>query len=166
VRAWVVFAALLAAGCGGAAERAASAGTPAPTPRATATAAVTPAHLRARIRPATARQLDAGAVGVVGFDLRGGVAPSALMVNKEQTLQGLRWSGWGAATASGRGQVRTVVCDPTCAEGRLEYSRATVVLSRVRTCGRRRFYTAAKVTYLDPSRRRTLTPSALVGSPC
>jgi hypothetical protein len=161
-----VFAALLVAGCGGASDRAARTGAPTSTPHATPTAAVTPAHLRARIGPVTVRQLDTGAVGVVGFDLRGGVAPSALMVNKEQTLQGLRWSGWGAGTASGRGQVRTVVCDPTCAEGRLEYSRATVVLSRVRSCGRRRFYTVAKMTYLDPSSRRTLTPSALLWSPC
>jgi hypothetical protein len=40
------------------------------------------------------------------------------------------------------------------------------VLSGVRRCGRRRFYTSAKMTYLDLTSRRTLTPSALLWNPC
>lgn len=158
--------ALVLAGCGGAT-------TEAPPPRPSHVAAAptaapipTPAHLRASIAAATARALDAGSVGVVGFDLRGAVAPSRLMVNREQTLEGVRWSGWGGTSATGRGQVTTLVCDPTCAQGRLDRSAATIVLSKPRRCGRRRFYTSGRMTYLDPDTHRTVAPSVFLWSAC
>jgi hypothetical protein len=153
------------AGCGGSGGAPVAAGGAA-TARAPAVPIPAPVHLRAHIAAAQARRLDAGAVGVIGFDFRGAVAPARLMVNKEQTLEGVRWSGWGRASATGRGQVRTLVCDPTCADGRLERSRATIVLSRRRRCGRRRFYTTGRMTYLDLDTRRTLAPSVFLWNLC
>ena len=39
-----------------------------------------------------------------------------MAVNSEQTLDGLRWSGWGNPSTTGRGDVETLICDPTCAQ--------------------------------------------------
>jgi hypothetical protein len=163
----VALAGLVAAGCGsrGGAPAAGPVTTAAPA-AATPSPVPTAVHVRPRIAPSQGQRLDAGAVGVIGFDLEGAVAPSRLMVNKEQTLQGVRWSGWGGPSATGRAQVRTLVCDPTCAQGRLEYSQATIVLSQQRRCGRRRFYTAGRMTYLDPDTRRTRVPSVFLWPPC
>jgi hypothetical protein len=153
-------AGVAAAGCGG--SPAARPAVVAPAATAAPAAIPTPVHLHAVIPAAQARRLDAGAVGVIGFDLHGAVAPARLMVNREQTLEGVRWSTWGGAAARGRAQVRTLVCDPTCAQGRLERSPATVVLSGRRRCGRRRFYTTGRLTYLDRASRRMLAAAVLL----
>jgi hypothetical protein len=151
------------AGCGGSPPGRAPAAAPTAAARTAATAP--PYHLHAVIPAAQARRLDAGAVGVIGFDLHGAVAPARLMVNKEQTLEGVRWSGWGGASATGRARVRTLVCDPTCAQGRLQRSAATIVLSGRRRCGRRRFYTSGRLTYLDLDTRRTLGAAVFLWPP-
>ena len=50
-------------------------------------------------------------------------------VNSEQRLSDLRWSGWGSERATGRGDVRTLICDPNCAQGGYQDARAEIVLS-------------------------------------
>ena len=85
-------------------------------------------------------------------------------VNAEQTLDGLRWSGWGNASATGRGKVDTLVCDPTCATGRREHSSAEIVLSKPRRCGGR-FYTRSSMTYEEPGTHRTRAPDTYLRTP-
>ena len=46
--------------------------------------------------PARRPRLAAGAIGVVDLANRAAVAPRKMDVNGEQTLDGLRWSGWGS----------------------------------------------------------------------
>ena len=88
-----------------------------------------------------------------------------LAVNSEQTLDGLRWSGWGNPSTTGRGQVETLICDPTCAQGRLEASTAVIVLSKPRRCGGSRFYTRSTLTYKEPKTGRTRAPDTYLRTP-
>ena len=136
-----VLAVLAASGCGGTDEQERAA-PPAqePTPVPTATPVPTP-EAAAEVR----RRLAGGEIGVVDFERRALVAPPALRVNKEQKLSGVEWEGWGDPTATGRGEVETLVCDPSCAGGRVERSRATLTLSEPRVCGGERYYSAGKL---------------------
>ena len=86
-------------------------------------------------------------------------------VNREQRLDGLRWSGWGSPRTTGRGEVETLICDPTCATGRLERSTAVIVLSKPRRCGGRRFYTRSSMTYEEPKTGRTRAPDTYLRTP-
>ena len=148
-----------AAGCGGGDREAPAAhSTRASAPVAAET---TPQPL-AYSRGARAA-LAGGGVAVVDLANRVGVRPERMDVNAEQTLRGLRWTGWGLVRATGRGRVRTLVCDPTCATGRLEASRAVIVLSSPRRCGGRRFYTRASMTYEE--RGRTRAPDTYLRTP-
>lgn len=45
------------------------------------------------------------------------------------SLSGLRWSGWGTATATATGDYQTVVCTPSCAAGSEQSYPATVSLT-------------------------------------
>jgi hypothetical protein len=109
--------------------------------------------------------LAAGAVAVVDLSNRVGVEPSRMDVNREQRLSALRWSGWGGARAVGQGAVRTLVCEPTCAGGRVEESRGTIVLSAPRRCRGRRFYTRSSMTYEERSTGRTRAPATYLRTP-
>jgi hypothetical protein len=86
-------------------------------------------------------------------------------VNAEQELTRLKWLGWGNERATARGSVRTLICDPTCMNGRLGYSRGEVVLSAPRRCGGRRFYTRASMTYDDPDTGKTRAPAIYLRTP-
>ena len=139
---------LALAGCGGGQERVAPpSGTrvaipPGPTPQ--------PLGYEGGAR----RALAAGAIGVVDLRNRAGVEPRTMDVNREQRLSRLRWSGWGTRRATGRARVRTLVCEPTCAVGRVEESRGVIVLSQPERCDGRRFYTRATMTYEEAGRTR------------
>jgi hypothetical protein len=140
------------AGCGGEKEEPAAtraAATPVGTPVA---AESTPQPLA--YGPGARAGLAAGGVAVVDLANRVGIEPRRMDVNAEQSLSGLRWSGWGRARATGRGQVETVVCEPTCATGRLEAADGVIVLSALRLCGGRRFYTRSSMTYDEQGRTR------------
>ena len=86
-------------------------------------------------------------------------------VNREQRVGGLRWSGWGAARTTGRGDVRTLICEPNCAGGRIEHSSAVIVLSAPRRCRGGRFYTRSSMTYEEPGTGRTRAPATYLRTP-
>jgi hypothetical protein len=165
VRSGLLVLALAVAGCGGGAsqeERAtpaarASAGSgplpPTPTPQPLAYA------------PGAKKALAAGGIAVVDLTDRVAIAPSKLVVNREQSLEGVKWSGWGAPETTGHGDVSTLVCEPNCATGTRATSRATIVLSRPRRCGNRRFYTRSSMTYEEPETGKTRAPATYLRTP-
>jgi hypothetical protein len=152
-----------AGGCGGGGseEPASAPASRAATPPPAETATPQPLAYTAGSRAA----LAAGAIGVVDLSNRAAVEPRAMDVNREQQLSGLRWSGWGGARATGRGDVSTLVCDPSCATGRRETSRAVIVLSLPRRCGERRYYTRSTMTYEEPGTGRTRAPDTYLRTP-
>jgi hypothetical protein len=160
-------AALAVAGCGGDEERASAppAGVGGEAPAATASVAPEATPQPLAYGPGAKAQLAAGAIGVVDLKNRAAIAPRKMQVNSEQALDGLRWSGWGNPSATGRGGLDTLVCDPTCATGRLERSTAVIVLSKPRRCGGRRFYTRSTMTYKEPATGRTRAPDTYLRTP-
>jgi hypothetical protein len=112
------------------------------------------------------RQLDAGAVGVIDLRLRTAIAPDALQLNREQEAIELEWTGWGTPHATARGTVRTLICDPTCAQGRLAEAPGTVELSGIRVCGSRRYYASAKLASSDPEVSIVKNPATFLRTPC
>jgi hypothetical protein len=163
----VLAACLAVAGCGGGKERAAApaAGTGGEPPAATASVAPEATVQPLGYAAGAKAQLAAGAVGVVDLANRAAIAPQRMDVNGEQKLDRLRWSGWGNPSATGRGDVDTLVCDPTCATGRLERSTAVIVLSKPRRCGDGRFYTRSTMTYREPKTGRTRAPDTYLRTP-
>jgi hypothetical protein len=161
--------AVAAAGCGGGASDvvratpAAGAGGQPATSTPSVSPVTTPQPLR-YLHGARAA-MAAGQIAVVDLSDRVGVQPASMDVNAEQTLDALRWSGWGNASATGRGKVDTLVCDPTCATGKRETSKAEIVLSKPRLCGRRRFYTRSTMTYVEPGTDRTRAPDTYLRTP-
>jgi hypothetical protein len=156
---------LLLAGCGPVDERAAS-----PTidmskygPRH-AVARDRPVACAPKLRPlapGVARDLQAGAVGVVGLDGTVGVRPAVLDTASDAQLQRLRWSQWSASEARGSGQLRVLDCQPTCASGHPRTIAATVRLSDVRSCAGRRYFGLAEVTVAAGEQ-----PASYVRAPC
>jgi hypothetical protein len=109
--------------------------------------------------------LKRGEIAVVDFSNRVAVAPSRMDVNKEQQLSQLRWTGWGSARTSGRGDLRTLICEPTCAQGMFEDSHGVLVLSAPKRCGDRKFYTRSSMTYDDPDTGKTRAPATYLRTP-
>jgi hypothetical protein len=166
----VLAACLAVAGCGGgdgdersAAAGAAGVGGEPPAASPTVNPVTTPQPLR-YLHGARAG-LAAGRIAVVDLSNRAGIAPATMDVNREQRLEAVRWSGWGNPSATGRGRVDTLICDPTCATGRRERSSAVIVLSRPRRCGGRRFYTRSSMTYEEPGTHRTRAPDTYLRTP-
>ncbi|HEX8102777.1 MAG TPA: hypothetical protein VF533_09205 [Solirubrobacteraceae bacterium] len=130
------------AGCGGGGDErervTAATATPIPSPTPVPSPS-TPAEV--------ARRLAAGEIGVVDFERRALIAPRTLRANKEQVLSGVVWEGWGGPRATGRGSVRTLVCDPSCAQGRVERAAGELTLSGPRVCGDARYYSAGRLVY-------------------
>jgi hypothetical protein len=163
----VLAACLAVAGCGGdeprATPAAAGVGGEPPSASPTVNPVTTPQPLR-YLHGARAG-LAAGQIAVVDLSNRAGIEPATMDVNREQTLDGVHWSGWGNPSATGRGTVDTLVCDPTCATGRRERSTAVIVLSKPRRCGGRRFYTRSSMTYEEPGTNRTRAPDTYLRTP-
>ena len=163
-------ACLALAGCGGgneehtAAPAAAGVGGEPPAAASTVSPVTTPQPLR--FRPGARAQLAAGGIGVVDLGNRVAIEPALMDVNREQRLEGLRWSGWGSRRTTGRGEVDTLICDPTCATGRRERATAVIVLSKPRRCGARRFYARSTMTYEEPETGRTRAPDTYLRPPC
>jgi hypothetical protein len=152
---------VLVAGCGGGSEEAGK-----PAVKASGTAPPEPPPPTLAYARGARQALKAGAVAVADFDYRVSVAPSKMDINREQRLSGLRWSGWGSERATGRARVRTLICDPTCAQGLYQESRAEVVLSAPKRCDGERFYTRASMTYTDPDTGKTRAPATYLTPPC
>jgi len=159
-----VMTCLALAGCGGGGEEEQAAPVskasgaslkipPGPTPQ--------PLGYDAGAKPA----LAAGATGVVDLRNLVGVEPKTMDVNHEQRLEQLRWTGWGTPRATGRGDVRTLVCEPTCANGLIQHSSAVIVLSEPKRCGERRLYTRSTMTYEDADTGKTRAPATYLRTP-
>jgi hypothetical protein len=156
---------LALAGCGGGDEEGAAAGVGGAPPTATASVAPEATAQPLAYGPDAKARLAAGAIGVVDLKNRAAVEPRTMQVNSEQALDGLRWTGWGDATVTGRGGLDTLICDPTCATGRRERSTAVIVLSKPQRCGGRRFYTRSTMTYKEPGTGRTRAPDTYLRTP-
>ena len=87
--------------------------------------AVLPAHAHARTEVTIGDQLHAATM----------VAPNRLSLWASDSLFGLRWSGWGGATASATGRVSTH------AYGHYRYGPTRVTASRLGRCGQHTIYT-------------------------
>ena len=163
-------ACLAVAGCGGDDERAAATdpadgvGGELPAAASTVSPVTTPQPLR--YGPGARARLAAGAIGVVDLTNRVAIEPALMDVNREQHIEGLRWSGWGGARTTGRGDVDTLICEPNCATGTRERSAAVIVLSKPRRCGTRHFYTRSTMTYEEPKTGRTRAPDTYLRPPC
>jgi len=164
MRRLAVFIAMCVAlgGCGGSDERPASAPAAADAP-AELPPEATPQPLR--YLTGAKQALAGGAVAVVDVTNQVGVEPSRLDVNREQQVTGLRWTGWGTARTIGRGDVRTLICDPSCARGTIERSRGVIVLSAPKRCGARRFYTRMTMTFEEPGTGKTRAPAGYLRTP-
>jgi hypothetical protein len=156
-----VWLALALAACGG--DSSQRTATPKVTATGTAPPAPTPQPLDYVGDARTA--LKRGAIAVVDFSNRVVVAPSRMDVNAEMKLSRLRWSGWGSERATARGDLRTLICEPTCANGLLEHSRGDLVLSAPKRCGKGRFYTRSSMTYEEPGTGKTRAPATYLRTP-
>jgi hypothetical protein len=58
--------------------------------------------------------------------------PAGLLMSGDGSLyaKDVTWSGWGTATATGRGVAEANNCQPDCAEGMLSAHPVTIVLTR------------------------------------
>ena len=158
--AYFIVACVALAGCGGSSDEKPAKASSAP---AELPPAATPQPLAYDAGAKAA--LASGGVAVVDVTNRVGVEPRRMDVNREQSLSALRWTGWGTARTIGRGDVRTLVCDPNCARGTLEESTATIVLSAPRTCGGKRYYTRASMTYEERETGKTRAPATYLRTP-
>ena len=71
----------------------------------------------------------------------------AVITFRDLQLRGLRWTGWGSAKATAGGRVRMLVCQPTCADGRIVSGRAGVTVYRLQRHGARRYYTCVRARF-------------------
>jgi hypothetical protein len=116
--------------------------------------------------PVVARALAAGVVGVVDMMGHVGVRPRTLDTSKDGTLEGVTWLRWGADGAAGRGELHVNTCNPSCAMGATKTMPATITLSAVRTCDRRRYFDAAELQVAAADNPFDGQPVAYVRAPC
>jgi len=108
-----------------------------------------------------ARELDAGAVGVVDVTGAVGVKPTVLDTARDSRVESLTWTRWDTSGAEGRGTLRVRDCQPSCAHGLTKAVPATVVLSSVRVCDGRHYFSSAEVR-VDAGE----PPATYVRAPC
>lgn len=106
----------------------------------------------------------AGTTAVV--DLRGKPAeePERLDFAKEASMEGLTWSGWGGPTATGKGTLRFLPCEPTCADSKVKQVPAKVVLSGPVECDGQRYYSASEV--IPREELEAGAPASFLEAPC
>jgi hypothetical protein len=98
---------------------------------------------------AVARALDEGAIAVVDLTGKIAIEPESLDTASDLTLEGVRWSHWGADGAAGSGRLRIVTCQPTCANSGTKEVTARVTLSGVKRCDGRSYFSGGEVL-IDP----------------
>ncbi len=74
-------------------------------------------------------------------------------VRRTRCSSRVEWSRWGADGAEGSGELRMLVCQPTCASGSVEHVPARITLTGVTRCDGRRYFAAGTLA-VDPA----LTP--------
>jgi len=62
-------------------------------------------------------------------------------------LASLAWHGWGKASATATGVARANDCTPNCAAGHFHSYRVRVTATRLRACGRARYYARLTIAY-------------------
>jgi hypothetical protein len=122
-----------------------------------------------KLRPPTAaveRALEGGQIGIV--DLTGTVAiePDTLETSSDGTLEGLRWSSWGADGADGTGELRLLDCQPTCAGGGSDRLPATIKLTGSKTCDGRRYFETGEVRLDAQDSPTGEQPATYLRAPC
>jgi hypothetical protein len=60
---------------------------------------------------------------------------------KDLDLTSIRWTGWGARTATGRARASSLQCDPSCAEGTRIRTTARLRMFKRKVRNRKRIYT-------------------------
>lgn len=169
----IVALALLAAGCGATDERSAAT-TPVPTldegrygPKEAVPRDRPPAERPqgAKASAAVARALDRGTVGVVDLTGKVAIRPRALETAKDATLERIDWARWERDGAEGRGELRLLVCDPSCANGTIKNVPARVTLSKPHTCAGRTYFDDVEVR-LDPADATEGQPASYLRAPC
>jgi hypothetical protein len=75
-------------------------------------------------------------------DFHNVVKPKTLFLTGDGTLevQNVSWSSWGGATATGSGSAEHHGCTPSCAQGTVHHDHVTITLSKIKTCGSKRYY--------------------------
>jgi hypothetical protein len=58
----------------------------------------------------------------------------------------IRWSSFGAATATGTGTLLVNKCEPSCADGNYDRSKITITLTKPKTFAGKRSYSVLKMT--------------------
>jgi hypothetical protein len=155
---------LVLAGCGGTAGERAAEPQRTPDPALTQPGRGTPpVPLPAkRALPAAVRAaLASGQVAVVDVTGRASVRPSSLEIAQDATLRGVRWSRWDRDGAVGRGTLRTLVCNPTCAQGAIAAHPATIELSAPAACSSGSWFSHSRVE-VDGAP----VPASYVRAPC
>ena len=77
-------------------------------------------------------------------------APKSLVLacgDGNYELAGLSWHSWGNSTATASGKARANDCTPNCAAGHFHTYPVTVTVSRLRPCGRARYYARLAISY-------------------
>ena len=116
--------------------------------------------------PEVASRLEAGSVGIVGFDGAVGVEPESLETASDLTVSALRWTAWGASGASGSGRLRIPTCQPNCATGTATEVPARVELTGLKTCDGRRYFDHAEVRVAAEDAPSGLQPASYLRAPC
>ena len=76
-----------------------------------------------------------------------------------ESVSGIRWTGWGSTFAAGRGTISIDDCTPNCAAGRDHFYPVVVLLTGREPCARSAQIAYGKVTiaFLDSKPHTTLT---------
>jgi hypothetical protein len=77
---------------------------------------------------------------------------------KDLDLTSIRWTGWGAPTATGRARASSLQCDPSCAEGKRIRTTARLRMFKRKIRHRKRIYSCMTGTLASGKERRIVWP--------
>jgi hypothetical protein len=77
---------------------------------------------------------------------------------KDLELTSIRWTGWGAPTATGRARASSLQCDPSCAEGKRITTTARLRMFKRKIRHRKRIYSCMTGTLARGEARRIQWP--------
>ena len=132
------------------------------TAPAATTTAPAPAPNTARTSPAASGNGGGTAAGPVYVELSftpKSDQPKTLGFYEHTELDGVSWSNWGGATASGTGTLTDDDCTPDCATGHQDTYSAHVVLSDIKMVNGAREYTRYTVTFTGQAQHLQLARS-------
>jgi len=104
------------------------------------------------------------------LDLEPKQRPRKLIVAREIRLTCLVWESFAGATARARGVAEELDCVPTCAQSGVTRRTARVVVSGLRRCHARRFYSVMRLVLgsgasAERPRAYLKVPCAVPGAP-